>query len=238
MLCQIARLVAGGRYRNLHGPACSLHALRTGPACRGEAALRSKPCVTCFSLMTYVIFVFRLEFNGMPSALWRLQPNQPGFVPSRSKPPRRMIMCCYSWNKSIAVSSALAAAGVLTCAAAFLDTLVPKESPAAFLASMALLGLAVTGAVIGFTWACDRIESHLDGRLDRLLSTGKAGGNAAPASIHGKKRLGLKIISDRVTAPNAAKLPVSRGWNMPALRGTDSPKDRTTATASRIWNGQ
>ena len=77
-----------------------------------------------------------------------------------------------SWNKLIAVSSALAAAGVLTCAVALLDVFMPKESLAAFLASMALLGLVVTGVLIGYTWACDKCESYFNGRLDRLLEHG------------------------------------------------------------------
>jgi hypothetical protein len=49
---------------------------------------------------------------------------------------------------------------------------MPKVSLAAFLASMALLGLAVAGVLIGYTWACDRCESYFNGRLDRLLSKG------------------------------------------------------------------
>ena len=82
-------------------------------------------------------------------------------------------MCSHSWNKLIAVSAALAAAGVLTCAVAIRDAFMPKGSLAAFLASMALLGLAVTGVVIGYTWVCDKCESYFNGRLDRLLSMGK-----------------------------------------------------------------
>jgi len=73
----------------------------------------------------------------------------------------------------IAVSTALAAAGVLACAAAILDAFIPKGSLAAFLANIALLGLAVTGVLIAHTWACDKCESYFNGRLDRLLSMGK-----------------------------------------------------------------
>ena len=82
-------------------------------------------------------------------------------------------MCSHFWNKTIAVSSALFAAGVLACAAAILDVFMPKGSLAAFLASMALLGLIVTGVAIGYAWACDKCESYFNGRLDRLLSMGK-----------------------------------------------------------------
>jgi hypothetical protein len=86
-------------------------------------------------------------------------------VRSRTIPGKRgQIMCSHSWNKLIAASSALAAAGVLACAAALLDAFMPKGSLAAFLASMALLGLLVTGVVIGFTWVCDKGESHSPAR--------------------------------------------------------------------------
>jgi hypothetical protein len=77
------------------------------------------------------------------------------------------------WNKFIAASTALAAAAILTCAAALLNALLPKESFAAFLTSMALLGLAVTGVLVGYTWACDKCEGYFQGRLDRLLSVGR-----------------------------------------------------------------
>ena len=43
-------------------------------------------------------------------------------------------------NKLIAAGSALAAAGTLTCAAAFLDGLPPQGSLAAVVASKVLLG--------------------------------------------------------------------------------------------------
>ena len=81
-------------------------------------------------------------------------------------------MCSHFWNKLMTVSSALAAAGLLACAAAILDVIMPKESLAGFLTSMALLGLVAAGVLIGYTWACDRCESYFNGRLDRLLTKG------------------------------------------------------------------
>jgi hypothetical protein len=82
-------------------------------------------------------------------------------------------MCSHFWNKSIAISAALAAAGVLTCAAVILNAFMPRGSLLAFFASMLLLGLAVTGAAIGYLWACEKCESYFQGRLDRILSRGK-----------------------------------------------------------------
>ncbi len=83
-------------------------------------------------------------------------------------------MCSPSWNsKLIAVSCALAAAGVLACAVAILDVFTPKESLAGFLTNMALLALVVTAVVIGYTWVCDRCERYFSGRLDRFRRGGK-----------------------------------------------------------------
>ena len=81
-------------------------------------------------------------------------------------------MCYHSW-KLITISSALAAAGVLACVAALFDAFMPKGSLTAFLAGIALLGLLVTGVLIGYTWACDKCESYFNGRLDRLLGPAK-----------------------------------------------------------------
>ena len=92
-------------------------------------------------------------------------------------------MCSHSWNKLIAASSALAAAGVLTCGAASFDVFLPKGTLTAFLASMALLGLLVSGVVIGFTWACDRYESHAQERLIDSIRPLEAPGRNTDYSI-------------------------------------------------------
>ena len=71
-------------------------------------------------------------------------------------------MCSHCWNKLIAVSSAMAAAGILTCAGALLDVFIPGGSLVGFLTRMVLLGLAVIGVVIGYTWVCDKCESYFN----------------------------------------------------------------------------
>jgi uncharacterized membrane protein YphA (DoxX/SURF4 family) len=79
-------------------------------------------------------------------------------------------MCSQSWNKLMAISFALAAAGFLTCAAALVEVFLPTGSLVGFLARMALLGLAVAAAVSGFTWACGKCESYFEGiRQERDL---------------------------------------------------------------------
>ena len=103
-------------------------------------------------------------------------------------------MGSHFWNKSIAVSAALAAAGVLACAAASLNAVMPRGSLVAFLASTALLGLVVTGVAIGYAWICEKSEGYFEGRLDRLLSAGKPDGNVfGPTTLVRTLQLKFKV---------------------------------------------
>jgi hypothetical protein len=149
-------------------------------------------------------------------------------------------MCSHSPNKLIGVSSALAAAGVVTCAAALLDVFVPKGSLAGFLTSMALLALVVTGVVIGYTWVCDKCESYFNGSLDRLLRRGKLnrGDAANPRPAMSPRPTEPKVVGDARPAPDAPQPPVSRGRYVSMLHGIVSPEDATKATTARAWRGQ
>ena len=66
---------------------------------------------------------------------------------------------CFA-HRLITVSAAVAAAGVLACSAAVLEVLLPRGFIAAFLIGLVLVGFAVIGAMLGFTWLCDRLEGH------------------------------------------------------------------------------
>lgn len=66
-------------------------------------------------------------------------------------------MCWRAWNKTLVVSFSLAAAGILVCASTLLDSVVPKGSVLAALASMA--GLAVVILLV----LADHL-THLDRR--------------------------------------------------------------------------
>jgi hypothetical protein len=114
---------------------------------------------------------------------------------------RGQIMGSHFWNKSIAISAALAAAGVLACAAALLNAFVPRGSLVAFLASTALLGLVATGVAIGYVWVCEKSEGYFEGRLDRLLSIGKPEGNASsPSTVVRTLQLKIKVPVKRSQA--------------------------------------
>jgi len=148
-------------------------------------------------------------------------------------------MCSHCWNKLIAVSLGLAVAGVLMCAVALLDVFIPRGSIAGFLVSMALLGLIVTGIVVGYTWACDKCESYFNGRLDRLLSRGKP--NRSDAATLGApvnpRPTEPRAGGDARSIPDSPQL-FSCGRYTPTLRGAILSRDAPKAPAVRTWHGQ
>ena len=74
-----------------------------------------------------------------------------------------------------------------------------------FLTRMALLGLAVTGAVIGYTWVCDKCESYFNGRLDRLLSRSKPKRSDAvnPEAAVSQRPTEPRVVGDARPTPDA-----------------------------------
>jgi hypothetical protein len=73
----------------------------------------------------------------------------------------------HPWQKLVAASGAIAAGGLLACAAALLDLLVPTASTTAFVAMMAVLGLAIAGVVAAFTWLCGCWDDSPPEDMDR-----------------------------------------------------------------------
>ena len=84
-------------------------------------------------------------------------------------------MYWHPWRKLVAASGAIAAGGLLACAAALLDLLTPTASTKAFLITMALLGLAVAGVVAAFTWLCGCWDESLPEDPDRVAGDGHRG---------------------------------------------------------------
>ncbi len=163
-------------------------------------------------------------------------------MPARPRPTpvkRERIMCSHCWNKLIVVSLGLAVAGVLMCAVALLNVFIPRGSLIGFLASMVLLGLMVTGVVIGYTWACDKCESYFRGRLDRLLDRSKPNSKDAvdPGSAGGPRPTEPRAGGDARSTPDSPQL-FSCGRYVLTLRGSVSPRDATKTTAVRTWHGQ
>ena len=148
-------------------------------------------------------------------------------------------MCLHCWNKLIAISSALAVAGILACAGALLDAFIPRGSVLGFLTWMAVLGFIVIGTVIGYTWVCDKCESYFNGRLDRLLSGSKQKRSDAvnPGAAVSQRPTEPKVVRDTRSTSDAPQL-FSCGCYTPTLRGSVSPRNATKETAARTWRGQ
>jgi len=149
-------------------------------------------------------------------------------------------MCSHCWNKLIAISSALAAAGILACAGALLDAFIPRGSVLGFFTWMAVLGAIVIGTVIGYTWVCDKCESYFNGRLDRLLSRSKPKSSNAvnPGAAVSQRPTDPKVVGDARSTPDTRQL-FSCGRYTPTLRGAVLSRDATTkGTAVRTWHGQ
>jgi hypothetical protein len=71
-------------------------------------------------------------------------------------------------DKMLVVSLCLAGAGILACVGALFDGFVSGGSIMAFLAATVPLGLAIIGVLLGFAWVCDKCETYLRRRADRL----------------------------------------------------------------------
>ena len=148
-------------------------------------------------------------------------------------------MCSHCWNKLIAVSFALALAGVLMCAVALLDVFIPRGSVAGFVASMALLALIVTGVVIGYTWVCEKCESYFIERIDRRLggSKLKRSDEGNPGSSASPRPAAPRVIGGVRSTPGAPQPPILCERYVPTLCYSVR-KDATKATAARAWHGQ
>ena len=148
-------------------------------------------------------------------------------------------MCSLSHNKLIAVSFALAAAGILACAGALLDTFIPRGSVLGFLAWLAVMGSVVIGTVVGYTWICDKCESYFLGRFDRLLNGSKSNRDEVvnPRAAVSQRPTEPSVVCDVRPTPISPQ-PLSRNRYVPTLRGADSRKDATKVTMARAWHGQ
>ncbi len=67
-------------------------------------------------------------------------------------------MVAHFKNRLLVTSTALAAAGLLTCAAALLDAFFPQGSLAAFLGWLFTAGVAIIVIMVSFAWTCEKVD--------------------------------------------------------------------------------
>ncbi len=150
-------------------------------------------------------------------------------------------------KRVLAVSMALAAAGVLACVAALYNIWVPKGSLVAFVVSLPLLALAVIAVMVGFVKACEKCEDWLHGRRNRLFGVG--GDDEEPLNV----RVDPRQRTPRDPWP-ASQEPSGRasqqdaGRRLLGLPGPSSPKSPNGAAPksraagavpkNSIWRGQ
>ena len=147
------------------------------------------------------------------------------------------------WNRLIAASCALAAAGILACGFALLHILTPIGSMLDFLAGIVLLALVVVGVMIGYSWVCKKCEDLPEKRLDRIVAAGKANRRQASQVVGGWRLGGGRSRTPSATAPTpGTRRPFrSRGYGGATLRGFVPPNAAAKtlhgakcATASKI----
>jgi hypothetical protein len=149
-------------------------------------------------------------------------------------------MRSHSESKLLAISFALAAAGILACAGALLDAFIPRYSFFGCLTWMAVMGSIVIGTLVGYTWICDKCDRLFDSRHDRLLNG---------SDLEDKD----DIVNPQATVrPQPAKPKVGGGARsthdatrfLPCepyvltLRGSVSPNASSMENRPRTWHGQ
>lgn len=146
-------------------------------------------------------------------------------------------MCSHCWNKLIAISWALAAAGVLACAGALLDTFIPRGSVLGFLAWTVVLGVIIIGTVVGYTWVCDKCEDYVNGPRDRLPINGSKSQHndgVNPGTLANLRPAVPKVLGDARSASDARQPLSLSDRYVPAVRCSA----RKDATAASMWHGQ
>jgi hypothetical protein len=148
-------------------------------------------------------------------------------------------MGTHTGEKTLVISLALAAAGILACVAALMDTVMPKGSTLAFFSTLAVLGLVVGAVLVAFTWLCDKCEAYFEARCDR---TGEAGKPRSRFSIDPGDQ---QSHNDFDVPPTPLEFPrpnASRNQYLVTLRGAAPKKSAATEKPPIMmttkWRGQ
>lgn len=150
----------------------------------------------------------------------------------------------WQWNKMLALSFILAAAGILACVAALFDNLVPKGSLLAFLAAVIPLGVVIVGVLIAFAWFCDKCEDYFYGAKDEAKEEpqAKSTGIGLPETtvsnpVDSRIRNDMRYHRITIDFPSSSRL---HDRYMGNLRGFSLPNAASLAksAARDAWHGQ
>ncbi len=89
-------------------------------------------------------------------------------------------------NRLLAVSLALASAGILTCLASVLDLFFPRGSLVAFIGWMCTAGIAVVAVTLGFAWTSEKVDEWRSGATGRSRPAGPASCRAPRSAREGR----------------------------------------------------
>jgi hypothetical protein len=124
-----------------------------------------------------------------------------------------------TWNKMLAISFLLSAAGIVTCVGALLDVLVPAGSAWDFVIWTAVLGAAIILVVGGYVWVCDKCEDYLSGYTDRRLSRQQEKlDRAASKEESGKDSLGANDVGPQYPVDQFRRRAALRVRDVESLR--------------------
>jgi hypothetical protein len=145
-------------------------------------------------------------------------------------------MCWQARNKMLMVSLSMAAAGILACMAAVYDSLVPRGSLVAFLATMFPLALLVAGIVVSFVWLCEHFETSSQRRDERRLQTRRP----EFPTVNERRRLFLEQIERRRNVSQFPKPTAGDNRYLDGVRGPGRSQKTATPAAPLAghWHGQ
>ncbi len=138
-------------------------------------------------------------------------------------------MYWHPWTKLMALSGAVAGGGILACAAALLDLLMPGASMPAFVAMTVVLGLVIAGVVATFAWLCGCWDEAGPDRMERLVEAAErrsedlARKAALRKSLEQERRQKLQEFPPQTYLGNAYRT---------TLRGLGQPKSPAGGTAA------
>jgi hypothetical protein len=142
----------------------------------------------------------------------------------------------HTWKRIVTVSFSMAAAGVLVCAVASIQGIIPGSTVLGTLVSMCASAAVMLAVLAGYIWACDKGQDFLDTNLSRP----PRGSFKSPSDRSHKEagvRRNMTVRHTRFTSSTSNC--VCRGY-VGGLRGImrATEASNTATIAAKPWCGQ